>query len=305
MVRDDYALFAAIVAAGSLSAAGRQLGLSPAMMSKRLARLERRLGARLVQRTTRHMVLTDVGRLFHDRVVGILDAAREAEALVAGRAGFPSGRLRISAPTSFGRLHVAPHLPAFMAAYPQIAVELDLSDGLVDLMADRIDVAIRIGPAPASGLAAQRLASNDRLLCAAPAYLDRHGAPRTLDELGRHRLLAATSQMPWRLEDGGGRPAVIQGESHVRTNSSEVVRELALAGAGIALRSTWDVADALADGRLVRILPRYRGVTDIAIHAVWLSAEPVAPAIGAFVAFQRQRFSVPPWPLLDGGGPDV
>jgi len=292
---DDYALFAAIVEAGSLSAAARSLNLSTAMVSRRLARMERRLGARLIRRTTRRLSLTDVGQAFHERVGAILLAAREAEAMVAGRAGTPSGRLRVSAPTSFGRMHVAPRLKDFLDAYPDIVLEFDLDDGFADMWAERIDVAIRIGPPPGAGFAAILLAANRRVICAAPAYLAAHGAPEDLAALAGHRILAATGQLPWRLEGPGG-PVLFDAQSHVRTNSSEVVRELTLAGAGIALRSTWDVAAELRDGRLRPILPGHEGAADIGIHAVRPGADPAPPNARVFIDFLRGLFApTPPW----------
>lgn len=258
----DLSLFADIAAAGSLAGAARTRGISPAMVSKRLARLEARLGVRLVERTTRRLALTPRGEAFHRDIVGILDALAAAEARVADRAAEPSGPLSISAPTSFGRLHLAPVLAPFLDRHPLIDLSLDLSDDYVDL--SQVEVAIRISADLPRGPVAHRLADSRRVLCAAPAYLARHGTPRDARTLAGYRLLAATGQLPWRLSGG----LTIDGTSHVRTNSSEVVRELAIAGVGIALRSLWDVSDALADGRLVRVLPDVEGSADVAVHAV-------------------------------------
>lgn len=294
-MQPDYALFVAVVDAGSLSAAARTLRLSPAMVSKRLSRLEQRLGSQLIRRTTRRLTLTEVGEAFYERVVAILAAARDAEAMVAGRASTPAGRLRISAPTSFGRMHLAPRLCEFLDAHPAIQLELDLTDSFVDLLAERIDVAVRIAAPPDGSLSAVRLAANRRVLCAAPRYVGRWGEPRGLADLRRHRLLAATGQLPWKLESPQGACAV-EGESHVRTNSSEVVRELTLSGAGIALRSTWDVAQDLRAGRLVRILTRYEGASNIGVYAVRPRSELVAPNVRAFIGFLERLWSpVAPW----------
>jgi DNA-binding transcriptional LysR family regulator len=291
----DYGLFARIVEGGSLSAAGRAVGLSPAMVSKRLARLEARLGTRLVNRTTRRLALTADGEQFHRDVLAILAAVEAAEARVGRKQGAPAGLLRVSAPTSFGRLHVAPAIKGFLDAYPGIELEIDLSDGFVDLVEDRIDVAIRIAARIGPGLVGHRLGSNRRILCAAPAYLARHGTPARIKDLGRERLLAATGQLPWRL-DGPGGPITVQGRSHVRTNSSEVVRELTLAGVGIALRSLWDVWQEMAEGRLVRVLPDHEGAADVGIHAVYPRAAIVPPAVPAFVAYLRGLYASPaPW----------
>jgi DNA-binding transcriptional LysR family regulator len=295
MADPDYRLFAAIVEQGSLSAAGRGLGLSPAATSKRLAALEARLGARLIHRTTRRLTTSAAGQAFYEDVRAILAAADAAEARVAGRAGTPAGPLRVSAPTSFGRLHVAPYLGRFLDAHREVRVSLILDDGYADLVAERIDVAIRIAPAP-QGLAATLLAPNHRLLCAAPDYLERHGRPASPAALKGHRLLAAAGQSPWRLEGPGGRRRAVEVESVVPTNSSEVVRELALGGVGIALRSTWDVAAELKSGALVRILPDWQGASDVGIYAVHARAEPLPAATRAYIAHLMALYRpVPPW----------
>jgi DNA-binding transcriptional LysR family regulator len=291
----DYALFAKVVAAGSLSAAGREMHLSPAMVSKRLARLEQRLGARLIHRTTRRLATTEVGQTFYEDVVAILAAAKAAEAKVAGLADMPSGRLHVSAPTSFGRLHIAPYLKDFLDAYPGVELELDLSDGFVDLIENRVDLAIRISATTDGSLVAQRLAANRRVICAAPAYLEKHGTPTTLEMLAGHRLLAATNQTPWRLESNKG-ARTIAVESAVRTNSSEVVRELAIAGFGIALRSTWDVGAELRAGALVQILPTWEGASDVAVFAVHPRNSLVPAHVKAFVSYLTSLYNpVPPW----------
>jgi DNA-binding transcriptional LysR family regulator len=295
MMDRDYALFATVVEMRSISAAGQRLGLSPAAASKRLAALEARLGTRLVHRTTRRLSTTQAGQAFYEEVRAILAAAEAAEARVSGRAERPSGLLRVSAPTSFGRLHVAPHLPAFLDLSPEVSAELLLDDGYTDLLADRIDVAIRIAPAPEStALAARLLAPNHRVLCVAPLYLEARGEPASLDDLPNHDLLAARHQSPWRLESGMGRRS-IDVDSVVATNSSEVVRELCLAGTGIALRSTWDVGTELASGALRRILPDWQGATDVAIWAVHAKAEPLPAAITAYVEHMAAALGPVPW----------
>jgi DNA-binding transcriptional LysR family regulator len=192
-------------------------------------------------------------------------------------------------------MHIAPWLKDFLDAYPAITLDIELTDHFIDLLAERIDVAIRIGLPPDSSLAAHRLAANRRLLCASPDYVRRHGSPAGPPDLDRHRLLAATGQLPWRLVGPDG-PLIVQGESLVRTNSSEVVRELVLAGAGIALRSTWDIAEQLRDGRLVRVLPDHEGTPDVGIYAVRPRTDMVAPNVQAFIAFLDRLYApTPPW----------
>ncbi|VXC96661.1 LysR family transcriptional regulator [Sphingomonas sp. 8AM] len=294
MLDPDYVLFAQVIEAGSLSAAARALGISPAMASKRLARLEARLGVRLIQRTTRRLAVTDAGERFHADVVGILRDVAAAEARVAGLRDEPAGALRVSAPTSFGRLHIAPRLHDFLRVAPGVSLELLLDDANVDLVAARVDVAVRIAREIPPGLTAHRLADSPRLLCAAPTYLADYGTPRTPAELTRHRLLAADGQSPWRLVNGR-RSVAIDVQSHVRTNSSEIVRELALSGVGIALRSLWDVGEALAAGRLVPVLPDWQGPSDLAIHALHPRAPAVPAAVTAFIGFLRRTLDPAPW----------
>lgn len=295
MIDRDYDLFAEVVAAGSLSGAGRRLRISLSMVSKRLAHLEQRLGARLIHRTTRRLSLTEAGERFHADVVEILNAARAAEARVSGQEREMAGNLRITAPTSFGRLYVAPYLGAFLDSHPRISVQLDLSDGFTDLVSERIDVAVRITGSIPPSMAAHRLGDSPRMLCAAPSYLQRHGHPATIAHLREHHLLAAIGQLPWRL-DGPAGPVVIDGDSRVQTNSSEVVRELTLAGAGVALRSLWDVDQDIAAGRLIRLLPDYAGSNAAGIYAVHPRAPLIPAGVAAFIAHLQALYQpTAPW----------
>ena len=294
-INPDYALFALIAQSGSVSAAGRALGISAPMASKRLMRLEERLGTRLLYRTTRRVVLTTAGAKFYEDVTAILNAVREAEARLTGEAQALSGRLRITAPTSFGRMHIAPHLDTFLRQYPSIHLELNLSDSFSDLMSDEFDLAVRIAGAPSRSLTSYVLAPNRRILCASPSYLAEHGSPVTLRDLGPHRLLAAQGQTPWRMFGPEG-DVTVEAKSWVATNSSEVIRELAIAGVGIALRSLWDVSEALASGALVRVLERYEGTKNVNILAVHPATPFVPQRILAFVGFLRALYQPnPPW----------
>ncbi|AUW59833.1 LysR family transcriptional regulator [Sphingobium sp. SCG-1] len=300
MMDPDYDLFMEIVSAGSLSGAGRSLNTSPAMVSKRLVRLEERLGARLIHRSTRKMALTGSGERLHHDLLAINAALQEAESRVQGEKEVPSGLLRVSAPTSFGRLHLAPHIGAFMEANPRVELALDLSDSFVDLFSGSLDVAIRIAADIPRSLVAHRLAQSERVLCAASGYIAANGEPASVADLADHRLLAAEGQLPWRLTGPDG-PVSWDGIAHVRTNSSEVVRELAISGVGIALRSLWDVNHELASGALRRVLPAVTGSTDIAIYAVHPPMPRVPMAMAAFIEFlQRLYGPAPPWEL--GGG---
>lgn len=291
----DYDLFVKIAELGSISAAAARMGISVPMASKRLVRLETRLGARLINRSTRRIVLTTAGLQFRDDAAAILNAIQVAEARLAGTTQMLSGPLRVSAPTSFGRMHVAPYLKPFLDAHPQIEFTLDLSDRFVDVLGDGFDLALRISGAVPASLMSWDLAPNRRILCATPAYLERHGTPRTLRDLHQHKLLAAQGQSPWRLSSPEG-TVTVDVKSAVLTNSSEVVRELALAGLGIALRSIWDVNADLAAGRLVRALDSHQGLTDVTIHVVHLHNPAQPRRVTAFIDYLRNLYQpIPPW----------
>jgi DNA-binding transcriptional LysR family regulator len=295
MMDPDHVLFVAVVDEGGLAAAGRRLHISPAMMSKRLARLEERLGAKLIHRTTRRLALTPAGERLHADLRGILAALDDAERRVSGASAIASGPLRITAPTSFGRMHLAPYLQRFIDAHPRVELSVDLSDDFVDLIDSRADLAIRITADPGRHLMARRLATNRRILCAAPAYLKEHGTPERIADLKHHRLLAADGQMPWRLTGPKG-TVMVEGRSHVRTNSSELVRELTLAGAGIALRSMWDISAALNRGDVRQILPDHEGSSDVGLFAVQMPQANPPLAITAFIDFLVTLYvPTPPW----------
>lgn len=291
----EYEIFVRALEEGSLSAAARRLDLSPAVASRRLARLEDRLGVRLIERTSRRLAPTEAGRLVYDRAAQLLEGVEDLEAVVSRRTTQARGLLRVSAPTSFGRRRLAPLLQPFLAAQPRLTLELNLTDAFVDLMAEDVDVAVRIGGYEAADPLMHRLAPNRRVLCASPAYLAEHGAPESLDDLRRHAQLAAENQSTWRLEGPEG-AVVFRARSRVRTNSSEVARELALAGVGVALRSTWDVGDELRDGRLQVVLPQYAGSSDVAIFALTAGRARAETRVRAFIDFLSGLYgSVPEW----------
>lgn len=280
----DYEIFARVIKAGSLSAAARELHSSPAMISKRLTRLEDRLGVRLLQRTTRRLTPTQVGQSFFERVVAVLAAVEDAENFATVDSERPRGVLKVSLPTAFGRLHIAPRLKPFLDAYPDLKLLIDLSDEYADLVAGSFDMAVRIGTLPDSSLVARRLAPNRRVLCASPLYLEQHGEPRSLQELPGHRLLTAGPQVTWRLEGPEGQ-IVFKPRSIIETNSSEVVREAVVSGLGIGFRSTWDISSELKTGVVRRILPAYGGSPDVSIHAVYSGRRLVPVKVRAFVDY--------------------
>ncbi|GGX81794.1 LysR family transcriptional regulator [Vogesella alkaliphila] len=260
--------FVAVVNLGSLSAAARQEGVVAAMIGRRLDALEERLGVKLLVRTTRSVTLTQEGSAFFEDCQRILAELAEAEAAVASGSGRARGHLRLSAPAGFGRRHVAPHIASFLQAHPDLRVTLDLSDRLVDLARDRIDCAIRISDLADSSLVAVRLAENRRVVVASPAYLARHGIPRTLEDLAGHNCLSLgeSQSRGWTFKvDGELLNLRVRGV--LECNDGAVLHDWALAGLGLAWRSLWEVKDDLSDGRLVTVLERFSS-PDYPVYAV-------------------------------------
>ncbi|WP_363797367.1 LysR family transcriptional regulator [Lysobacter firmicutimachus] len=280
--------FDRIVSAGSLSAAARELDLSLAVVSKRLAQLEEDLGLRLLQRTTRRQTLTEEGALFHAQVVRILAEVAAAEALISRRRESVDGLLRVTAPNDLGRRWIAPILADFQRLHPQLSVQLDLGDGLADLVADGLDLAIRFGRLEDSSLIARPLAPNYRVLCAAPAYLQAHGEPSDPAQLAAHRCLLIGEQprADWRF--GGEPPVSVRVRGSLVSNDGGAVHAWALAGAGIALKSIWDVGDDLAAGRLQRVLPGH-SIPAAPLHAIYAHAEHLPPRARLFIDYLRER----------------
>jgi DNA-binding transcriptional LysR family regulator len=252
--------FRAVLAAGSLSAAARELGTSLAVVSARLDSLEARAGVPLVHRTTEPVSPTDEG-------VGLLvDVERALGALAAGEERLASGRetvvgtLNVSAPVSFGRQHVAPVLGRLAREHPRLEVSLRLEDRPVDLARDGLDVAVRVGEPADSSAAMRKLTDNRRVLVASPEYLDRAGRPLAVSDLEGHQFLRYGSvRAPWRLRGSGGKTATVAAPARLRADSGDVVRDWALAGHGIALKSAIDVARDLERGTLERVLPQWHG----------------------------------------------
>jgi DNA-binding transcriptional LysR family regulator len=287
-------IFVRVASAGNMSAAGRDMGLSPAVVSKRISHMEERLGARLFQRTTRQLKLTEMGQGFYERVVGILRDIEEAEAFVSQLNEKASGTLRISAPTGFARKHIAPLLPDFMRQHPALTLEIQLTDTIVDIVGDGIDLAIRIGELIDSSLVARKLAPCHRVICATPDYLERHGTPRTLADLSNHTCIAPVYNQIWRLEGPDG-PVSFKTSSHLRTNSGDVIHEALMSGFGLAQRSTWAVGEELRSGRLKIVLPAYRGGANVAIHAVYPCRQYVPTKLKVFVDYLAQRYGSEPY----------
>lgn len=291
----DLEIFARVVSTGSMSMAGRALGFSPAVISKRIKRLEDRLGTRLLQRTTRQISLTEAGQGFYDRVLAILAGLDEAEGFVSGRSARVLGTLKISAPTSFGRMHIAPHLKPFMDAHPDLALHLVLTDEFTDIVGGGFDLAIRIAELTDSSLVAKRLAPVRRVLCASPDYVAAHGLPKDVEDLKNHASLPAHNNDVWRLEGPNGAFS-FRPEGMLITNSSEVIREAVIAGLGIALRSTWDIGHELKAGKLLQVLPAYEGSRNVALSAVYPSRQFLPAKVRLFIDYLADLYGpVPYW----------
>jgi len=286
------AVFARVVEAGSFSRAARGLGLSKSAVSKQVARLEDRLGARLLNRTTRQLSLTEAGRAFYGGCRQMLAEAESAAAAVGHLAQAPRGTLHVNAPMSFGQQHVAPALPAFMAQYPELDVDLQLNDRTVDLVDEGFDLAVRIGELPDSTLVARRLAPLRTAVVAAPAYLDRHGRPAHPRELQAHACLLYSylaSGRTWRFAgpDGVVRVPV---SGPLEANNGDVLLAAACGGAGIARLPTFICGDALRAGRLERVLDDWVDTGDAAVYAVYPASRNVSPKVRVFLAFLAARF---------------
>jgi LysR family transcriptional regulator, transcriptional activator for dmlA len=274
----DLKLFSAVMQAGSLARAARELGLAPSTVSKRLGVLEARLGVRLMHRTTRHLAITEDGEAVYRWTQRLLTMADDMAQELSTASGMPTGVLRVSTSSGFGRNHVASVLSGFASRYPEVEVRLDLLDRPVEPSAEGIDVDIRLGGMREPHLYARRLAINRRILCAAPEYLAQWGRPRTLSDLAQHRCLVIHERdQPfgtWRL-DGPAGMEIAKVRGSLSTNQGEIAHRWALDGHGIVLRSSWDIAESLRNGKLERVLPEYNQEADVwAVHPTRLSRSP-------------------------------
>ncbi len=252
--------FVRTIELGSLSAAGRQLRQSPAVMSHRLQQLEAHLGTRLVNRTTRRLQLTEQGMVFFENARLVLETLERAEAVVSDAGATPRGNLKITSPLVFGRRFLAPLVPKFLDKYPHVSIRLRLSDHLLDLLSEGVDMALRLAIMPDSSLIARKIADCPRVLCASPAYLTAHGAPETPEDLFGHNCLLlrfpGSQQFRWTIQGADG-PLTLSVKGRADADDGEILTQWALAGQGIALKSAFEIADELRTGRLVPVLPQF------------------------------------------------
>jgi DNA-binding transcriptional LysR family regulator len=290
--------FVHAVEMGSFTRAAQRLGVTASAVGKSIATMEARLGARLLNRTTRTLGLTVEGDAYYRACVEALAALDAGQAQLATHRRVPSGRLRVDVPFAFGRHCIAPVLFDIADRFPELALDISFNDRRVDLFREGIDIAIRIGKLDDStGLTARRLCIERSLLCAAPVYIERRGRPRSIEDLGRHALIVYGRDgfvAPWWIRDAGGRPQKYAPRGRIVLGHGEPMLDAAVGGHGIAFLPTWLVTDALASGRLERVLATE--LVDIApIHAIWPATRTLAPKIRFVVDELVARFSPPPW----------
>lgn len=290
---DSLRAFTQVVDAGGFAAAARKMGLSRSAVNKLVIALENELGVQLLHRSTRVVAATETGLAFYERCVDILASLEEAERSLTQLQQQPKGRLRVNAPMSFGTLHLAPALADFLVQYPELQVQLTLSDRFIDPIEEGFDVTLRIAePQENASLIVHPLATVERVLCAAPAYLEARGVPHHPEDLSQHSCLhygqlAIASH--WHLQGPNGAPRVpVQGA--LCSNNGEVLRDAARRGLGITLLPTFIVAQELQQGILLRVLPEYRG-TDLVIAVIYPVNRHLSTKVQLLVDFLQQRFS--------------
>lgn len=291
--------FVEVVEAGGFSSAGRRLDLAASSVVRAVDALEASLGAVLLNRTTRQVTLSDAGSVYYARAKRLLEELAEADALVSDRGSEPSGPLRVSVPVAYGVRCIAPHIAAFLARYPKLDIDLQLSDERVDLVVDRIDVAIRLGEAaPSADVVARQYGTFQRYVVASHAYLDAHGTPATPGELVDHACLRfhfGGDQQAWTFADAHGAAKVIVA-GRLKSNHSEVLRDAALEGAGIALLPDWLVDADVRSGRLRRLFEQYEVTPDAArsvITALYLPNQRGSKRVAAFIDFVESLARAP------------
>jgi LysR family transcriptional regulator, transcriptional activator for dmlA len=289
----ELAFFCLLIKQGSLAATARELNLTPPAVSRRLSQLEERLGVRLLNRTTRRISLTSEGEVYFGNAQRILSDIDEMERLVSSSRAAPKGLLRVNAPLGFGRSYIGPAISAFTKTYPEVEVQLHLTDRPINLPDEAIDVSIRFGDLPDSRLIAKKIAANRRLLCASPAYLRAAGQPGYPHELTQHQCIVLRQNESaygnWRLSHGK-QIETIKVHGKLSTNDGEVAINWALEGHGILMRAEWDVAKYLRSGRLVQVLADYE-TPPADIYAVYLERLNLSAKVAYFVEHLRDYLS--------------
>ena len=293
----ELGFFVTLASCGSLSAAARDLGLSTAAVSKRLAQMEGRTGVTLVNRTTRRMSLTPEGDVVLEHARRILGEIDDLDRLISKSKSTPKGLLRVNATLGFGRTHVAPVISRFARKHPEVDVQLQLSVNPPALTEDAFDVCVRFGEPPDTRVIARRLAPNRRLLCASPGYLDKHGHPKVPNDLARHNCIGIRqgdeAYGVWRLSSGRAAKRVVQAvktRGSLTTNDGEIAVRWALDGHGILMRAEWDIERHLRSGRLLQVLPQY-DTPGADIYAVYPQRHRLSTRVRTFVDFLAESLA--------------
>ena len=293
-----FEVFATVVGQGSFTRAADKLDTSPANVTRYVNELEESLGARLLNRTSRRLSLTETGKTLYDRALSILEDVAEAEAIASTAAIQPRGRLRVNAPLSFGIRHLAPLWPRFCARYPDIELDISLVDRVVDLVEEGYDLAVRISRGGSPALVSRKLATTRHLICASPDYVARHGTPASPEDLKDHACIAYTysdSVDEWRLLDDTGKEHSVAVRHIMRTNNGDTARAAALAGLGIVRQPTFLIGEDLRRKRLVPLLTGYR-MPETDVLAVYPSRRHLSAKVRVMVDFLAEAFrGTPPW----------
>lgn len=291
------AVFCRVVDTGSFTKAAEQLRLSRAVISKSISRLEERLGARLLNRTTRRLSLTEAGATLYEGSHGALDQIEEAELEIAQLQSAPRGVLKVSVPMTFGMLHIAPAVPEFLARQPGITLEMRMDDRLADLVDEGFDLAIRVASLADSSLVARRLAPCRFVVCGSKAYFERHGVPRTPDDLRKHNcIIYLYSQSPnvWRFSSPAGEEITVPVRGNLRVNNGMAQRGAATRGVGVTLSPTFHVGELIGEGLLQAVLADY-AATEASVYAVYPQRKFLSPKVRAFIDFFADRFGPEPY----------
>ena len=291
-----FEVFVAVVTRQGFARAAEALDTSPANVTRYVAELEAHLGTRLLNRHSRKLSLTESGEALYERARAILQDVDEAEAVTSSATLRPQGRLRINAPVSFGLLHLASRWPRFALRHPDVELDVSLIDRVVDVVDEGFDMAVRISRSGSSTHSARKLATSRNVICAAPAYVQAHGAPATPADLARHACIVyAYVGAEWHLQDAEGRPHSVRVRSVMQANNGDTARMAALAGLGIIWQPTFLVGADLRAGRLVPLLPGWH-VPDIDVLAVYPSRRHLSAKVRAMIDFLAEEFAgVPPW----------
>lgn len=287
-------LFIRLATTHNISSAGREMGLSPAVASAHINKLEQGLGVRLLHRTTRMVSLTEEGQAFLPHAEEVLASVDTARAAVGAGEAVPTGTLRVTAPASFGTMHLVPALQGFLARYSELSVDFRFTDAVVDLVEGGFDIAIRNGVLRDSTLVARKLADDRRIICAAPGYLEKFGEPQTPQDLLEHQCITMPGLETWSFETPAGRQS-IKAKGHFRSDNGTAIRDACVAGVGITISSMWSVFQQLQRGELVQVLPNFPFVSEAAIWAVYPSSRLVAPKVRVFIDYLSEYFGKPPY----------